>query len=259
MYNDWLTIGPFTIHGYGFMIAVGILTAVWLAEKLTKKYGLDYEHIDVFVLFVVVIGYIGSKLLYVLTVFSDFLENPAAVLGSGGWVVYGGLICGVLASVIWCKWKKWDFWTYFPILVPCVSLAQGFGRIGCFFAGCCGGIETNAWYGVSFPADSLAWTTNPIIPTQLISAAGDFLIFGILMYNLKKGKHPEDTGAWYMILYGVGRFLIEFLRGDAVRGAIGPFSTSQFISIFIVLIGAYFIWRRQRKEDPENQKKEVKA
>ena len=249
MFNDWLSIGPFTIHGYGVMIAVGILTAAWLATKLCKRYGLDYENIDSFVLFVIVVGYVFSKLTYCLTVFDQFLKDPISVLGSSGWVVYGGLLGGILGALIWCKWKKWKFSEYFPVLIPCVALAQGFGRIGCFFAGCCGGIETNAWYGIQFPAGSLAWTTtSPIIPTQLIMSAGDFLLFAFLYHNLTKGKHPEDTGAWYLILYSVGRFAVEFIRGDLVRGAIGPFSTSQFIAIFVFIAGAYLIWNRQRKE-----------
>lgn len=252
MFNDWFSIGPLTVHGYGVMIAVGILAASWLATKLCKEYKLDYENIDSFIIFVIVIGYAFSKLTYCLTVFDQFLSDPLSVLGSGGWVVYGGILGGLLAALIWCKWKKWKFMDYFQVLMPCVSLAQGFGRIGCFFAGCCGGAVTDAWYGIQFPATSLAWnTTQRIIPTQLLSSAGDFLIFAFLMYNLKKGKHPEDTGAWYLILYSVGRFLIEFLRGDLIRGGIGPFSTSQFISLFVVVLGAYMIWNRQRKEEKQ--------
>lgn len=252
MFNDWFSIGSLTVHGYGVMIAVGILAASWLAAKLCKEYKLDYENIDSFIIFVIVIGYAFSKLTYCLTVFDQFLSDPLSVLGSGGWVVYGGILGGLLAALIWCKWKKWKFMDYFQVLMPCVSLAQGFGRIGCFFAGCCGGAVTDAWYGIQFPATSLAWnTTQKIIPTQLLSSAGDFLIFAFLMYNLKKGKHPEDTGAWYLILYSVGRFLIEFLRGDLIRGGIGPFSTSQFISLFVVVLGAYMIWNRQRKEEKQ--------
>ena len=257
MYNNWLTIGPVTIHGYGVMIAIGILAAAWLAEKLCRKYQLDYEHIDSFIVFVVLFGYACSKMTYALTVWDQFIRDPLSVLGSGGWVVFGGVLGGILGGVIWCYFSHWKFFDYFPVLMPCVSLAQGFGRIGCFFAGCCGGIRTNAWYGVSFPADSLAWTTDKIIPTQLISSAGDFLIFFLLYHNLTKGKHPEDTGAWYLILYSVGRFMIEFIRGDLIRGQIGPFSTSQFIAIFTFILGAYMIWARQRKD--EKTKKEVQA
>lgn len=251
MFNDWLSIGPVTIHGYGVMIAIGILVAAWLAEKLCKERGLDYQNIDTFIIFVIVIGYAFSKLTYCLTVWDQFIQDPLSALGSGGWVVYGGVLGGILAGYVWCKWKKWNFLEYFPVLIPCVALAQGFGRIGCFFAGCCGGIETSAWYGVQFPTNSLAWTTAKIIPTQLIMSAGDFIIFIILYRNLTKGKHPEDTGAWYLILYSIGRFMVEFIRGDLIRGEIGPFSTSQFIAIFVLILGMYLIWNRQRKEEKQ--------
>lgn len=251
MFNDWFSIGPVTVHGYGVMIAVGILAAIGVAEKLAKQHNLDAEHIDGFALFVIALGYVGAKFLYVLTNFSQFLSDPLSVLGAGGWVVYGGIIGGLLAAMIWCRWKKWNFMEYFPVLITVVPLAQAFGRIGCFLAGCCGGIETHAWYGMSFPADSLAWTTEPILPTQLISSAGDFAIFVFLMWNLKKGKHPEDNGGWYLVLYSLGRFVIEFFRGDLIRGGFGPFSTSQWISLFIFFIGAYLIYNRQRKEEKQ--------
>ena len=254
MYNDWLTIGPFTIHGYGVMIAIGVLSAVWLAEKLAKKFGLESDKIDSLAIFVVIFGYICSKAFYCILNWDTFTSNPAAVLGSGGWVVYAGIIGGVIGAMIWCKWHKWNFMDYFNVIMPVVSLAQGFGRIGCFLAGCCGGIETDAWYGVQFPASSLAWTTSSkIIPVQLISAAGDFLIFAFLYRMLMKDEKPKDTAGWYLILYGAGRFLIEFLRGDAERGFIGVLSTSQFISVFILLAGAYLIWHRQRQDEKKGE------
>jgi phosphatidylglycerol:prolipoprotein diacylglycerol transferase len=125
MFNDWFTIGPFTIHGYGVMIAIGILLAFWLAEKLAKKYDLEYEKIDTFILWILVWGWGCSKLTYCLTVFDQFLKDPLAVLGSGGWVVYGGILGGVLGAWIWCIWHKWDFMHYFNILIPSRCLSTG--------------------------------------------------------------------------------------------------------------------------------------
>jgi len=251
MHNHLFTIFGITIYSYGVMIAIGILAAAWLASKLCKKYQLDYERIDSFIIWVLVWGWAMSKFTYILTDINGFMSDPLGTLGSGGWVVYGGILGGILGAYIWCKKYKWDFMKYFNVLVPCVALAQGFGRIGCFMAGCCGGIETSAWFGVSFPSDSLAWTTNAIIPTQLLSSAGDFLIFFITYRNLTKGKHPNDNAGLYLMLYSFGRFMIEFIRGDLIRGQIGFLSTSQFIAVFVFILGAYLIWNRQRKEVKE--------
>ncbi len=243
MYNDWLKIGPVTVHGYGVMIAIGILAAFWLSEKLARRHGLDAEKMDSFVFFVIIFGYACSKILYCITVFDQFLSDPFSVLGSGGWVVYGGILGGILGAYLYCRTHGWDFIRHLNVLIPCVALAQGFGRIGCFFAGCCYGIQTDSAIGVSFPVDSLCPVGHPVIPTQLIMSAGDFIIFFILMHNLEKGKHPDNTGAMYLILYSLGRFLIEFIRGDINRGFVGILSTSQFIALFVFLAGVLLLMK----------------
>ena len=249
MFNDWLTIGPVTIHGYGVMIAVGILLGFWLAEKNAKKHGLDPEKIDSLIFVLLISGFVCSKLLYCLTVFDQFLQDPLSVLGSGGWVVYGGILGAVAGMYVYCRKNSLDFMRYFNGLIPFAAMAQGFGRIGCFLAGCCYGIETDAWFGVTFPAGSLGPAGIRVIPTQLIMSLGDFLIAAFLYYNLEKGKHPDDNAGLYLMLYSAGRFAVEFLRGDTIRGSIGPLSTSQFIAVFVFLSGAYLIRLRQKKDD----------
>ena len=247
MYNDWLKIGPVTVHGYGVMIAIGILCAFWMAERLGKKFGLNTDRIDTLVFSIIIGGYICAKLTYCLTVFDHFLQDPLSVLGSGGWVVYGGIVGGIATGYIYCRKYSLDFLHYFNILTPAIPLAQGFGRIGCFFAGCCYGVETHSWFGVTFPDGSLGPSGIPVVPTQLIMAAGDFLIFAFLYWRLVKKNRIEDNAAWYLILYSVGRFMIEFVRGDTARGFIGPLSTSQFIAVFVFLFGAWLIYQRQKK------------
>ena len=135
-----------------------------------------------------------------------------------------------------------DFISYFYLVMPAVSMAQGFGRIGCFCAGCCYGRETDAWYGITFTHSDFAPNGVSLIPTQLISSAGDFLICGVLLWYASKKPEPGRVAAGYLVLYGVGRFLIEFLRND-YRGSLGIFSTSQIISFGIVALGIalYFV------------------
>lgn len=246
MHNDWLKIGKLTIHGYGVMIAVGILAAFALAEKLAEQKGLDRDRIDNMIFCALAFGYACAKLTYVIVSFDQFIKDPISVLGSGGWVVYGGIIGGVFAAWVWCRKHGWDFMHYFNVLVPCVALAQGFGRIGCFFAGCCYGIKTDLPIGVIFPAGSLAPAGVRVLPTQLISSLFDFILFYFLYRNLMKGKHPENNAALYIIIYSIGRFLVEFLRGDAARGFIGVLSTSQVIALFTGALGIYLITRKNK-------------
>lgn len=262
MLKDIVSIGGITIHGYGLMIAIGVLVAVFVAMRRAKGYGLNDESIIDITFIAVISGFLGAKLLYIIVSFGDFLEDPLGVLGSEGFVVYGGLIAGVLACMLYCFKKKLSFMSYFDIVMPSISIAQGFGRIGCFMAGCCYGRETNCAIGVIFPANSFAPTGVRVLPTQLISAAGNFLIAAILIIYARRSKYKGNTAALYLALYGVGRFLIEFLRDD-YRGTVGFLSTSQFISIFFVISAGVLFYVNKKRGieadrliDTSNEKKE---
>ncbi len=253
------SIGNVPIYSYGFLIAIGLLVALFVGEYRFRKHKLDDEIVFDLLIICAVTGFLGAKLLYVIVEFDEFIKNPMEVIGSAGFVVYGGIITGVLSGYIYTRVKKLNFMQIFDCVMPEVALAQAFGRIGCFMAGCCYGRETDSFLGVIFPEDSLARSGVKVLPTQLFSAAGDLLIAIILIVladyvykNVKKqgskkfGQVYGDIGCVYMLLYGVGRFLIEFLRGDA-RGAVGILSTSQFISLFIVVFGiGLMIFNRKR-------------
>ena len=138
-------------------------------------------------------------------------------------------------------------------MVPFIAMVQGFGRIGCFLAGCCYGAPTDSFLGVTFPANSLAPAGIKLWPTQLFSAAGDFIICGILILVSKYNKKNGNICILYAILYAIGRFVVEFFRNDA-RGTVGSLSTSQFYGIFSLIVGlGIFIWAMTHKE------KEVEA
>lgn len=246
-------IGGFAVHGYGFMIGIGFLLALMIGCIRAKRLGLKDEAVIDIAILAGVCGFAGAKVLYVITNLKAFLKEPMAVLGSSGFVVYGGIIAGVLAAILYCRLKKLKFMEYFDLVMPEVAVAQGFGRIGCFLAGCCYGRETHSHFGVIFPEGSMAPAGVPLIPTQLISAAGDFLIAGILIWAAHQFLYKNqkliagDIGCLYLLFYGIGRFIIEFFRND-YRGAVGFLSTSQFISVFIVAFGATFmVYNRKKK------------
>lgn len=230
-------IGNVTVHSYGLMIAIGFLSCLFLAERRCPKYGLDGERIYSLGLWAIAGGLLGAKALYLIVELPAIIANPRLLLDiNNGFVVYGGIIGGILAGYLFCRVNKLSFLKYFDITMPSVAWAQAFGRIGCFLSGCCYGRETDSVFGVVFHNTPMAPTGVKLIPTQLISSAGDFLMCFALCMAARKTKKDGQVAGLYLLLYSTGRFLIEFLRNDP-RGEVGGLSTSQFISMFIFLAG----------------------
>ena len=241
MHNDLFSIGPFHVYGYGLMIAIGIFCAYVLAEYRARRIdGLDDEVVFGLTWWAVVCGLIGGKVLYFVTILPTIIKNPSMLFQDliEGFVIYGALIGGVVGVVLYCRLKKLNCMSYFDLAVPSVALAQGFGRIGCLLAGCCYGRETDSPFGIVFQTSEYAPNGIPLVPTQIISSALNFLHFIILIVFAKKYKKGEGQGAGlFFILYSAGRFVLEFFRGDMERGNVGVLSTSQFIAIFMVIFG----------------------
>ncbi len=249
MYNDLFSIGPLTVHGYGLMIGIGSLVAVFWSQYRAKKKGLSEDVVLSLGLLVIIVGWLGAKALYTITVWRQFIAHPLQVLGTEGFVVYGGITAGVLSALLYCRKKKADFLRYADLIMPAVAAAQGFGRIGCFLAGCCYGAPTDSCLGVTFPHGGMAPAGVPLWPTQLISSAADFLLMAVLLLYGRKERIKGNVLALYVLLYSIGRFLVEFLRNDP-RGAVGALSTSQFISIFTVALGIILFYVNYKREQP---------
>lgn len=257
MWSEIVSIGPVTIHGYGLMIAIGVMAALFIGEAQAKKKGLNPDAIFSITLISVFAGFFSAKILFCIVEWKSFISNPAQTLSGNGFVVYGGIIGGVLASYLYCRLKKLQFWAYFDLVLPCVAIAQGFGRIGCFLAGCCYGRETDSVLGIVFTNSNQAPNGVKLLPVQLFSSAGMFMIaVALFWYAAKKAHGTGQVGASYMVLYSLGRFGIEFLRND-YRGAVGPFSTSQFISLFIFMAGIVLFICKKPRTDGQNGEKNV--
>ena len=243
MYNDILSIGPVTIHGYGLMIGIGVVVALLVGDFRAKKRNLDGDLIYGMTFATVILGFLCARILFIITEWEGFLQNPMSYITGNGFVVYGGILGGVISMFAYCKIKKVKFLDYYDLMVPSVALAQGFGRIGCFLAGCCYGKETNSTFGIVFHNSSFAPNNVKLIPTQLMMSAGDFIIAGILLWYSKKNRKQGKTGTLYLILYSIGRFTIEFFRNDD-RGTVGLLSTSQFIGLIALAISLalFFIY-----------------
>ncbi len=242
MWNDWFSIGPLTVHGYGASIAIGVLIALWLACARAKKRGLSADLCYELVFVGVIFGMIGAKLMYLIVEWRSFLEDPWSVISSSGFVVYGGLTLGLFAIWVTCRIRKVDFLTYMEHCIPSVALGQAFGRIGCFLAGCCYGKETDSALSIVFSHSDFAPNHVHLVPTQLYSSLGDFINMVLLLFLSSKVKKKGVVLGCYFLFYSVGRFVIEFFRGDA-RGSVGVLSTSQFYGIFMFAGGlALALW-----------------
>lgn len=238
MYPEILKIGKFTIQGYGLMIGLGIIAAILLALYRANKEGLSEDHILDIAIYGVLGGIIGAKLLFIIVEAQYIIKNPILIKDFilGGFVLYGGIIGGSFTAFLYCKKKGLAFLKYFDFLAPSIALAQGFGRLGCFLAGCCYGKTTTGFLGVNFKNSFIAPHNVKLHPTQVYSSLGDFLIAAVLLYYGSKEREDGKVGGLYLILYSIGRFFIEFLRDDP-RGKVGSLSTSQFICIFVFILG----------------------
>ena len=247
MHNELFTIGPFTFYGYGLMLALGIITSILVTDHQAKKTGMNSDDVWGMFLWVLILGVVGCKVLFWIVNIKDIINDPSILLDiSNGFVIYGGIIFGLSTLVLYTKKKNMDTALVLDMFLPTVSLAQGIGRIGCFLAGCCYGKPTDLPIGITFTSSGYAPNGISLYPTQLMMSAGDFVIAAILFRYAKNNKFKGSVGTLYLILYGTGRFLIEFFRGDP-RGTVGPLSTSQFISVIFVIIGlmSYYLVKKK--------------
>jgi len=237
MKNELLQIGPITIYGYGLMIAIGVIVAYLVGEYRAKKQGLSPDELFYLTITCLAGGIVGAKLLFYIVEIKQIIANPKLLLDiKNGFVVYGGIIGGIFAGYLYTKIRKLSFLKYFDLVMPSIALAQAFGRIGCAFAGCCYGAETDSWFHIVYHESNFAPNGVQLIPTQFISSGLNFIHFFLLIYLAKKLKASGQVAGFYLVFYSVGRFFLEFLRNDP-RGSVNLLSTSQFISLFILAAG----------------------
>ena len=241
---------------YGIMMVAGGFLAALFACLKAKKRGVDPMDVLLAAIFCFVLGLTGAKALFIITEIPAYITH---IINHGfnlhwlmneiitaGIVFYGGLIGGVFGGWLYTRLFRLDFWTLADIMIQFLPLAHGFGRVGCFCAGCCYGgpaldsdpewlqslavVYTNA---IGAPNDGVAR-----YPVQLFEACFlIFVLFPIMQFYARKERQPGKIVGLYFIVYGVFRFLNEFLRADAIRGIFGGVSTSQWISLALVPIG----------------------
>jgi len=259
MYPELFHIGGFPVNTYGVLLALAFLAALFVAARLGERDGLPRERVFDLGLWMLLGGLVGSKLLLMVAE-PEYAANPWQLvsldfLRSGG-VWYGGFLGGLLTGLILIRRYRLPFWKVTDAFAPGVALGQAIGRQGCFAAGCCWGKPTALPWGVEFGDLAHRITGVPVgvhlHPTQLYESAACVVIFLLLLRLHRRKRFDGEVIAAYAVLYGLTRFLIEFVRDDP-RGDIAGLttltglSTSQLISLIVVVGGLVFLFLRRRR------------
>ncbi|KNZ43204.1 prolipoprotein diacylglyceryl transferase [Acetobacterium bakii] len=234
-------IGSYLIPTFGILFLIGLGAAFLLAILSARKYAIPTMDAMFFGLFALIGGIIGAKLLYIIVALPDLIAHPESIflLLTGGSVFYGGLIGGILGGFFYTRIYNLNTIEYLDMAVPCLALAQAFGRIGCFFNGCCYGIPYDGFCAVHYPIGAYPPSDIGLFPAQLTESFFLFVLTIALLRILKKSRTPGFTTGFYLTSYGIFRFINEFFRSDP-RGSLLFLSTSQWISLGIITLGILF-------------------
>jgi len=228
MHPILLKSGPLTIYSYGAFVALGFAVAAVLIYRRAASFGIDKDNISDLLVLMLVTGIVGARLLYVLLNFGYYQSNPSELinLSKGGLVWYGGFFAAIVSSIVYIKRKSMGFWNTMDLITPYVALAQAFGRVGCFFNGCCYGIKN--------------------IPIQLYSSLLLVIIFVLLVTWQDRRRFSGEIALGYCTLYSLKRFGVEFLRGDNPRIFLG-LTMSQIISLVVIIVAVLIFIKKASK------------
>ena len=229
--------GPLHLYSYGLFVATGVLCAIFFIRQNAQLILLNPDTSVDLAITTVISGFMGARIFYVIQFWDYFKNSPLDVfkIWQGGIVLYGGLIGGLLGFAFFVRISHLSFLSTLDLFVPAMALAQGFGRLGCFFNGCCFGAKCNLPWAVQFP-----FLEGKVHPTQLYEAVFCFLLFAFLYGLLKRKKFTGIVALVYFTIYPFGRFLIEFLRGDQkyylFHLTIAQWTSVMFLILIIVVI-----------------------
>ncbi len=259
MYPRLFEIGPFTIYSYGLMLGLGFIVASMILTRELKRKGLDPNLGSTITLFALVFGIAGSKTLYLLENWSEFIKTPMMAFSPGGLTWYGGFILATIAIMLYTRKKKIPFLKICDASSPGIMIAYGIARIGCHLSGDgdygmptdlpWGTVYSNGTYPPSvafkdFPDVVAKYGVNGVVPDTITvhpTPIYELLMALVLFWLLWKLRtRPAPDGIifmYYLIFSGVARFIVEFLRLNP-RVAFG-LSEAQLIALVMIAIGLF--------------------
>ena len=239
-----LKLGPLEIRWYALCIVTGVVVAVWLAMKEAPRKKIKPDDILDFILIAFPIAIIGARLYYILFDLGYYRQNPGEIFAiwHGGIAIYGGLIAGAVTLFIFSYYKMIAPLDFLDIAVPGVLVAQAIVRWGCFFnQEAFGKAVKSLNYLPNFIKNKMYIDNSYRTPTFLYESSWNLIGF-ILVMSLRhhlKWLKSGDIVAFYLVWYGLGRFVIEGMRTDSLM--LGPIRVSQALSLILVLVGIVLV------------------
>ena len=244
------SIGPLTIHWYGIMVALAVVTLVLWVWYFLRKVGIKTEDVMGAALWAIPMGIIVSRLIHVIDKYDHYFHNPGDILGLQGLTIYGAILGGLLGAWIYSRLRRASFAPLADLGAPGILLAQAIGRVGCIINGCCYGTATSLPWGFVYPRVS----GQPVHPTQLYELLGDLVIFALLFWVFRGRLRPSGSLlALYLALYSALTFTVRFWRGDTEQ-FLGPLQEGQLIAILVFIAAAIWLvvkkthWVREQEE-----------
>ena len=256
MHPELFSIGDFTVHTYGFMIMLGAtLGYFYMSTTVKRELGITPDKIQNLAILIIVAAFVGGKVFFYFEVPGYYFGTPSNMFKGfrTGFVFYGSLLF-VIPTVIWYfRKQKWPVWALLDRIAITGCIIHMCGRLGCFFAGCCHGLPTDSFLGVTFtdPVSQAEPLNVPLHPTQLYEVTWIAIILVVLLMMKRHNRFEGQLFFIYIIMYSVGRGIIEIFRGDVRRGFVidGILSHSQLISLIIiaVTIVVMIVVKKQKK------------
>ncbi len=230
----------FSIKAYGLFVAIGFLAGIGYCLRTARHEGYNQQHLLDLAFYIILAAIVGSRIFYVLTNLDHYRYNLLDIfkVWQGGLTFIGGFFLSLVVGIIYMKKFNLPIGKTLDLFAPSLALGEFFGRIGCFFAGCCYGRECDFPWAVTFTnPQSLARLGVPLHPTQLYAAAAALAIFFILVFLRKRKTFAGELALLWIFFYSVFRTIIEFFRGDP-RGLLimNTFAVSQVLSAALIII-----------------------
>lgn len=246
-------LGPIKIYTYGFFLALGFLSAIFIASREAGRLGLPVAKIYDLCFYMVVSALVGSRLLYVILDLRPFLANPLKLfaLWEGGLDFQGGMFLCLVVAVYYIRRHQLAWRPTLDALALGTPVGQFFGRLGCFMAGCCYGSPSHLPWAVTFSnPKSLCPLREPLHPAQLYEAFLALGVFGLLSVLKTRKRYDGQMFLTYFALAGLVRFVVEFFRSpEDYRGPVLLWSMplTQVIALGLTLVcGALLLWFGRR-------------